>query len=160
MDNLQTHFLYPSALYASKEPMLVHTILGSCLAVCLFDPLLKWGGINHFMLPLWNGQGLASPKYGNIAIEKLIEKLSFMGSNRKNLKAKIFGGGEVIESGISQFKIGERNVRLAYDMMEEYKIPVISASVGGQSGRKIQFFTATGEVRQKLIPKTEPVLRI
>jgi chemotaxis protein CheD len=159
MENLETHFLYPSALYASKDPMLVHTILGSCVAVCLYDPVLKWGGINHFMLPLWNGQGLASPKYGNIAIEKLIDKLTAMGSNKRNLKAKVFGGGEVIQSNISQFKIGERNVKLAYDMLGEYHIPIVSASVGGQAGRKIQFFTASGEVRQKIIPRTEVVLR-
>jgi len=65
-----THFLYPAALFASRTPHMVTTILGSCVAICLYDPILKFGGINHYMLPLWNGQGLASPKYGNIAIEK------------------------------------------------------------------------------------------
>src|SRR6056297_2647363 len=95
---LKTHFLYPSTLFASKTPYLVNTILGSCVAVCMYDPVLKIGGINHYMLPLWNGEGLASPKYGNIAIEKLLEKLKSFGSKKYNIKAKIFGGGEVIES--------------------------------------------------------------
>ncbi len=154
MDELNTHFLYPAALFASKEPHRVSTILGSCVAVCLFDPTLNIGGINHFMLPFWNGQGLASPKYGNIAIEKLLEKMLSLGSKKHNLKAKVFGGGEVIETNISQFHIGERNIQLALEMLDELKIPVIAKSVGGKLGRKIEYNTATGEVKQKYIERS------
>ena len=75
MPELPSHFLYPSALFASREPYIVNTILGSCVAVCLYDVKLQIGGINHYMLPFWNGQGLASPKFGNIAISKLLEKM-------------------------------------------------------------------------------------
>ena len=70
------HFLFPSTLYVSKEPLAIQTILGSCIAVCLFDPTLKYGGMNHYMVPLWNGQGLESPRYGNIAIDMLINKMT------------------------------------------------------------------------------------
>jgi chemotaxis protein CheD len=94
MDQISTHFLYPSALFASRERHKVSTILGSCVAVCLYDPIAQIGGINHFMLPFWNGQGLASPKYGNIAIERLVEKMISLGCKKNNLKAKVFGGGE------------------------------------------------------------------
>jgi chemotaxis protein CheD len=106
------------------------------------------------MLPYWNGQGLASPKYGNIAIEKLIDKMLSLGSNKNNLKAKIFGGGEVIETQIVQFHIGSRNIEIARQMLEEKKIPILNSSVGGKLGRKIEFITFTGEVRQKYIQKT------
>src|SRR5512145_2307535 len=123
---IQTHFLYPATLFAHKEPHIVSTILGSCVSVCLWDPALQIGGINHYMLPLWNGQGLASPKYGNIAIEKLIERMLQMGSKKTNLKAKVFGGGEVIETQISHFQIGERNIVLAMEALKEEKIPIIS----------------------------------
>jgi chemotaxis protein CheD len=105
------------------------------------------------MLPYWNGQGLASPKYGNIAIEKLIEKMLLMGSDKRNLKAKVFGGGEVIETTIKQFVIGERNIKIAFELLEEYKIPVIAKCIGGKSGRKIEFNTASGEVKHKFIDK-------
>jgi len=88
------------------------------------------------MLPLWNGQGLASPKYGNIAIEKLIEKMVSLGCDRNNLKAKVFGGGEVIETTVTQFNIGARNIKLAHEMLEELKIPIVGQSVGGKLGRK------------------------
>ncbi len=154
MENLPVHFLYPAELFVSKTPYQINTILGSCVAVCLYDPVLKIGGINHYMLPYWNGQGLASPKYGNIAIEKLLDKMLSLGCNKNNLKAKIFGGGEVIETQVVQFHIGSRNIEVARQILEEKKIPLLNSSVGGKLGRKIEFITFTGEVRQKYIQKT------
>jgi chemotaxis protein CheD len=154
MDEINTHFLYPAALFASDTTIKVSTILGSCVAVCLYDPINKIGGINHFMLPYWNGQGLASPKYGNIAIERLIEKMISLGAKKSNLKAKLFGGGEVIETNISQFHIGERNIKLASEMMDELRIPVVAKSLGGKLGRKIEYCTGTGEVKQRYIERT------
>jgi len=153
-ENKNVHFLYPAALFSSGSPYMVTTILGSCVAVCLHDPILKIGGINHYMLPLWNGQGLASPKYGNIAIEKLIEKMIAMGSKKENMIAKVFGGGEVIETNITNFNIGARNIKIAHEMLEEKKIKIVSSSVGGKLGRKILYNTETGEVKQKFIQKT------
>ncbi len=147
------HFLYPGAIYVSPEPSVITTILGSCIAICLYDPVLQVGGMNHFMLPLWNGQGLASPRYGNIAIEKLIRNLEAMGCKKANLKAKAFGGAEIIATNISQFMIGERNIKLAKDILHEEGIPIVSSSTGGKLGRKIIFNTQTGEVRQKYVGK-------
>lgn len=147
------HFLYPASLFASKTPHMVTTILGSCVAVCLYDPVLRIGGINHYMLPLWNGQGLASPKYGNIAIEKLIDKMLSLGCQRSILQAKVFGGGEVIETSVAQFNIGQRNIKLAMEMLDELRIPILGQSVGGKLGRKILFNTETFEIKQKFIQK-------
>lgn len=155
MENIPVHFLYPAELFVSKTPYQVNTILGSCVSVCLFDPVLQIGGMNHFMLPYWNGQGLASPKYGNIAIDRLVDKLIALGSNKNNLKAKIFGGGEVIETNIVQFHIGQRNIEVARSLLEELKIPIVSSSVGGKLGRKIEFYTSSGDVRQKYVQKTQ-----
>jgi chemotaxis protein CheD len=149
------HFLYPSTLFASKEPYVVKTILGSCVAICLWDPVTKIGGINHYMLPTWNGNDLASPKYGNIAIDKLLERMVYLGAKRENLKAKIFGGGELIENGANGTLIGERNIRVARLILEEKNIPVVASSTGGRKGRKILFFTDTGEVRHKFLDKKQ-----
>jgi chemotaxis protein CheD len=153
MEETPSHFLYPSAIFASREPYVINTILGSCVGVCLFDPTLRIGGINHYMLPLWNGQGLASPKYGNIAINKLVEKMLSLGCNSSNLQAKVFGGANIFESNLLQFQIGERNIAIAHDLLKEYRIQIISSSVGGTIGRKIQFFSGTGVVHQKMIEK-------
>ena len=153
MDSYSSYFLYPSAIFASKEPHFVNTILGSCVAVCLWDRVSKEGGMSHYMLPLWNGIGLASPKYGNIAIDKLLEKMLSQGSKKLNIVAKVFGGGEVIDTEVQYFQIGERNIKLAWESLEELKIPILSSSVGGKYGRKIIFNTHTGEVKQKYVKR-------
>jgi len=149
------HFLYPSTLFASKEPYMVSTILGSCISVCLYDPVLKIGGMNHYMLPNWTGNDLVSPKYGNIAIEKLIEKMLSMGSKKGNLNAKVFGGGELLSPEKSGLRIGQRNIKVAEMMLAEHKIPIVASSTGGPQGRKIVFNTGTGEVRHKFLVKTQ-----
>ena len=142
------HFLYPSTMFASAQPAEVTTILGSCVAVCLWDRYLGIGGINHYMLPTWNGMELASPKYGNIAIERLTEKMLQLGCKKNNLVAKVFGGGEVITVTSSSMHIGERNIMVAEEMLQEQNIPIIGRSTGGKNGRKIIFNTHTGEVMQ------------
>lgn len=141
-----THFLYPCAIFAHREEHVVTTILGSCVAVCLLDPVSGIGGINHYMLPLWNGDGLPTPRFGNVAIDKLIERMRFLGANRARLVAKVFGGAKVIASEMPHFCVGDRNVMVAMEMLEDYGIPVVAQSVGGMQGMKIFFNTRTGQV--------------
>lgn len=154
MGEIEKYYLHPSKLIASQEPLWVSTVLGSCVAVCLIDHERKIGGINHYMLPLWNGEGLESPRYGNIAITRLIDDLVGMGADKKNLVAKVFGGGNVLGESISFFRVGERNVALALQLLGEKKIPVVASSTGGNRGRKIIFNTYTGKVLQQYINKT------
>jgi chemotaxis protein CheD len=151
LEVIETHYLFPSSVFTSATPCQVTTVLGSCVSVCLVDVIKKTGGINHYMLPLWNGSGLASPKYGNIAIEKLIEKMISMGSKKENLQAKVFGGGNVLESNINFFNVGERNHNLAIELLGNFNIPVVAKSLGGDKGRKIIFNTTTGEVMMKFL---------
>lgn len=144
-----THYLVAGSLFAHEERHIVTTVLGSCVSVCLWDPVRKQGGINHYMLPFWNGEGLASPKYGNIAIAKLIEKMLVLGSDRRTLRAKVFGGGVVLNVTNPFMNIGERNVQLAEDLLGTENIPVLSADTGGRVGRKLIFNTETGVVLVK-----------
>jgi len=155
MHSENSHFLYPAALYVARGPGFIHTILGSCVAVCLYDPVQQMGGMAHYMLPLWNGEGLASPKYGNIAIERLIQKMESHGSRRYQMKAKIFGGGEVIETQKAYFYIGKRNIETAFALLGDYRIPVIGSSTGGKYGRKIIFDTYSGQVRQRYVKRKD-----
>lgn len=148
---LKEIYLYPGQLYAETEPAIVTTVLGSCVSVCLFDKVEKKGGINHFMLPLWNGDGLPSPKYGNIAIPKLIEKMILNGCRRNNIVAKVFGGAAVLNSSSGLMGVGERNICLARDMLKMEGIQIIAASIGDTFGRKIIFNTQTGEVLMKKV---------
>lgn len=146
---VREHYLYPGNIFVRKEPHRITTVLGSCVSVCLWDPVLRIGGMNHFMLPFWNGEGLASPRYGNIAIAKLIEKMLEYGSQKKRIQAKVFGGGEMLRVSKGVLNVGERNVLLARDMMREARIPIVSSDLGGSAGRKIIFHTGTGSVLMK-----------
>ncbi len=117
----------------------------------MWDKRLQIGGINHYILPLWNGEGLATPKYGNIANAKLIDKLVGMGSSPADLVAKVFGGAQPLIPGNSVFTVGERNVAIALEVLKEHNIPVVNRHAGGKQGRHLKFITLTGEVWMKLL---------
>ena len=151
-EEIGNHYLFPSTIFISKQHYIIDTVLGSCVAVCLYDQKIKIGGLNHFMLPLWNGDVLASPKYGNIAIEKLIEKMILNGASKQNMIAKIFGGANQINSTIN---IGERNIQISKEHLATAGIKIVAESVGGAVGRKIKFNTRTGEVSMKFLSKKE-----
>jgi chemotaxis protein CheD len=141
------YFLTQSMIFLSLEECLINTILGSCISVCLWDPYTETGGMNHYMLPLWNGEGLPTPRYGNIAIPRLVEKMIHLGCRKKNLRAKVFGGADVlIHAKDGDISIGSRNIILAEDILCEERIPIISLDVGGKYSRKIQFNSRTGKV--------------
>ena len=157
---VNSHYLYPGMLFAKDGQYVISTILGSCVAVCLWDNVLRQGGMNHYLLPLWNGEGLPTPKYGNVAIPMLIEKMRLIGSRKDNLKAKVFGGGSVLESLCGSIDVGNRNIILAEEILVSEKISVISSDVGGKSGRKIFFVTDTGEVFVRKFKDTKNVVSV
>jgi chemotaxis protein CheD len=148
------HYLHPSTIWISKDPQWVTTVLGSCVSICLFDKKKCIGGINHYMLPYWNGEGLESPKYGNVAIFQLYQKMLELGVKKEDIICKIFGGAEVLGEQSSVFNVGQRNIEVAHKIIQEIGIPVVSSSTGGKQGRKIHFNTGTGEVLQKYLVKT------
>lgn len=158
MESIAKHYLYPSAIYATNSPTQVSTVLGTCVAVCLFDPVTTIGGINHFMLPLWKGEGLASPKFGDIAIDRLIQKMLSLGAAKERLQAKVFGGISRNPDN-SVYNIGGRNVQLAKAYLGQLNIPVLAQHVGGDLARKVLFSTHTGEVLMKVLKKEESTLQ-
>jgi len=133
-------YLQPGQIVAAVEPTTVTTILGSCVAVCLWDPVLGAGGMNHYLLPQWVGNGLSSPRFGNVAVQRLIDRLLSLGSSKKNLKAKVFGGACVLDAFRAREEtIGSQNVEVANQVLAEAGIPVVNADVGGRRGRKLIF---------------------
>jgi chemotaxis protein CheD len=154
------HYLMAGSLFVHPEPHRVTTVLGSCVSVCLWDSMRCIGGMNHYMLPFWNGEGLASPKYGNIAIAKLIERMLDLGAERRHLCAKVFGGGIVLNVVNPFMNIGERNIHLAEDMLRQEGIAIVSADTGGNVGRKLIFNTATGMVLVKKLSRQIDDIRI
>ena len=123
------------------------TLLGSCVAVCLFDPALKIGGINHFMLP-----EMGRSKYGdvdsllsgNFAMEALLNALIGRGARKARLQAKAFGGGTIIDSDASAPNIGMRNASFAKEWLQREGIPLLSSDFLGPWSRKIIFLPFNG----------------
>ena len=151
MNSLETKYIFSSGIIVSNIPIILNTVLGSCISVCLWDIKRKTGGMNHYMLPLWNGNGLASPKYGNIAIEQLLKKMHMYKCTNNTMVAKVFGGARMLNDQSQFFEIGKHNIELAYELLEQEKIKIIAQSTGGKRGRRIFFNTQNGEVLQKLL---------
>lgn len=139
-------YLQPGQLYASGQPSAVTTVLGSCVAICLWDPVVSVGGMNHYLLPFFaGGAGKGSPRFGNVAVAQLVDRLVALGATRGRLQAKVFGGACVLEAFQErQGHLGEKNAGVAFKLLEELGIPVMSRDVGGRSGRKLIFHTDLG----------------
>ena len=139
----------PGELYASKRDILIVTVLGSCVSVCLMDPVLRLAGMNHFMLPSREGDAtlLSEPaRYGTHAMEMLINNLLSMGARRERLEAKVFGAGRVLP-GMTD--VGARNASFALTYLERERIPVKAQDVGGVHARKVYLFAESGRVLVK-----------
>jgi len=147
------HLLYPSTVFVGTSGTIIETILGSCVAVCLYDPRLKYGGMNHYMLPFGDVESSESMKYGNVAIDVLLAKMTQLGSRRETLIAKVFGGANQYDHKNDAFNIGEKNIQLALCILEKISIPVTASSLGGAHGRKVLFNTGSGQVFMKYIPQ-------
>jgi len=142
-------FIHVGQIHVDRAPGAISTVLGSCVAVCLYDPRLRLGAMNHYLLPFWNGNGLQSPKFGNIAIPKLVEAMLEHGSSLRTMEAKIFGGASMHMMASQSMMIGEKNVLVAREILEEYNIHIVAEDTGGQNGRKIQMDLERGKVLLK-----------
>ncbi len=150
---LQQIYLHPGDLYALPEAVHLSIIVGSCVAVCIFNPRLSIGGAAHYLLPTLEGQGKPSPRYGDVAITQLLHGLEQAGSKRNNLEAHVYGGACVLHAfrGGSGELIGDKNVRLAIEVLFRESIPVLRQETGGEKGRKVTMQTDTGAISCKLI---------
>jgi chemotaxis protein CheD len=135
-------FLHPGRIFVSAEPSTVRMVLGSCVAVCLWDPLRRTGGANHYLLPY---RGSDSAEFGDVAIQRLIENLLGLGCSRASITAKLFGGSCVLEAlQKKDTHVGTRNVALARTILASHGIPIVAHDVGGQRGRRVIFQTDDG----------------
>lgn len=148
-------FIHVGEIHIGARPTEISTILGSCIAVCLYDSVQLIGGMNHYLVPLWNENGLQSPKYGNISIPRLIESMVNIGCDIHNMEAKIFGGANVIDVSSHDMMIGRKNILIANEILREYKIPITAKDIGGDRGRRIMMRSDTGKIFLKYTQKTE-----
>ncbi len=140
--------------HASSEPTVIHTVLGSCVAACLIEPVNRIGGMPHILLP-----GKAdmrhfdvAARYGINAMELLINRMMGLGADRRRLVAKVFGGAHVISAISRENGTGEKNALFVLDFLKEENIRILSKDIGGTDSRKIFFHTDTGNVFLKRLP--------
>ncbi len=147
-NNCITAKLLPGEFYVTKTSEMITTVLGSCVAACIYDSATGIGGMNHFMLP---GQESAdgddnSARYGLYAMENLINEVLKCGCMKEKLKAKLFGGGQIIEK---MSDIGRKNIHFAKTFLYAEGIPLESSDVGLIYPRKVNFFPDSGKVLVK-----------
>lgn len=139
----------PGEYFATKERKLIVTVLGSCVSVCLRDPIAGVGGMNHFLLPM-DERGTpdlvaASARYGVYAMEILINHLMKLGAKKENLQAKVFGGANVLP-GMPNSKVGTKNSEFVRLYLSKEHIEIYSSDLQGVQPRKVFFFTDSGKV--------------
>jgi len=150
------YHLHVGELIASPKPAVISTVLGSCVSVCLFSKKNSVGGMNHFALPTAPGGAPSDElfRYGSSSIPSLIEEVCTMSHEEPRfLSAKLAGGACEVGGQPSQFQVGVENIKIAKEILAAYGIPVIGEDIGGTSGRKVLFHTASGRVQIANISK-------
>jgi len=151
-NNLSRIFLLPAEYCVANKPTRITTLLGSCVAVCLWNRRLQAAGMNHFLLPAGPKTDGSNTRYGDVAIDTLVESMANLGCSTGSLEAQIFGGGSVVDHlSCAGVDIGERNILFAKSRLAQHRIKVVHQDVGGELGRKIHFNSVTGQVIVKKI---------
>ncbi|TCW61592.1 chemotaxis protein CheD [Treponema sp. J25] len=146
-ERLTEYFLNPGELIFTKRPAILKTVLGSCVAVCLYDTVHRWGAMCHYLLPVAPSDMHRSTKYGDIAIKVLLNRFLIKhGSCRENLVATIVGGAFIVFDEREIFFIGDKNVEIAETLLRKEKIRIIARYTGGESGRRVFFNTLNNKI--------------
>ncbi|MCK4841039.1 MAG: chemoreceptor glutamine deamidase CheD [Methylococcales bacterium] len=149
--------ILPGEYYVTTEDELVTTVLGSCISACIRDTMMGIGGMNHFMLPETSkhklNEGVESvvgnaTRYGNYAMEHLINMILANGGKRKNLEVKLFGGGKIIPT---LGDIGQKNINFVLEYIDTEALRLVSQDLGDIYPRKVNYYPKTGKVRMKKI---------
>jgi len=147
--------LLPGEYYVSTTHEIIATVLGSCVSACIRDTRIGVGGMNHFMLPLdssqgtsaWGGAASAATRYGNVAMERLINDILKLGGRRENLELKLVGGGRVLAAMSTD--IGARNIEFVRQYVQDEGFNVVGEDLGDVYPRKVVYFPDTGKIRVK-----------
>lgn len=145
--------LLPGEYYVTRHAEMVTTVLGSCVSACVRDARLRIGGMNHFMLPLdgsqgtsaWGAAASAATRYGNVAMERLINDILKLGGRREDLELKLVGGGRVLAEMTTD--IGARNIAFVQEYVRDEGFKVLGEDLGDVFARKVVYFPESGRIR-------------
>ncbi len=151
--NLAAAKILPGEFYVSNQGEMIVTVLGSCISACIRDKILGVGGMNHFMLPYkgedadrWGNQVSEASRYGNWAMEYLINAILTQGGSRRNLEVKVFGGGQVLAN---MTDVGKKNIDFVTGYLAQEGLKIVAQDVGGIYPRKVLYFPDTGAVKMR-----------
>ena len=152
--DVQAAKILPGEYYVTNYNELVTTVLGSCVSACIRDKVFGIGGMNHFMLPLSEGKGWGgsddftstATRFGNYAMEHMINDILKHGGHKKHLEAKIFGGGRMMQATTD---IGMTNIEFVRSYLKTEGIPILAEDVGDIYPRKVIYFPDSGRARVK-----------
>jgi chemotaxis receptor (MCP) glutamine deamidase CheD len=144
----EEHSIILGDVVATRGPAVIKTLLGSCVAACIYDPETGVGGMNHFSLPGASDEG-TSARYGAHAMEMLVTAIMKKGGDRNRLHAKVFGGGKVLNVTAAQLNVGERNAEFVLKYLDAEGITVVAQDLGGTRGRLVRFRPHTGQAQAK-----------
>lgn len=149
-------YLHPGQIVFPDRPATITTILGSCVAVCLWNRRTRHGGMNHFLLPDVVDNGQSSPRFGNVAVRMLVDAGLAGGGSVYDLEARLFGGACVVDAfRAASTHLGEKNVRAAREFLGRYGVPIVEEQTGGISGRKVIYESDTGTAVVKPIARSQ-----
>lgn len=154
MNTLRKYTVFPGQYIITSVPALISTVLGSCVSVCLWDRERSIAGLNHYLLPGNESDESGNPNRGLTSTTMLVHSMINRNVKLENLEAKVFGGCNSLYRNNDVFKVGERNINMALEVLKSFDIPVAAKHVGGMYGRKIVFNTSTGKVRMRILSKT------
>ncbi len=156
-------YLYPGEYHFATKPTLIHTVLGSCVSVALYDKAHQYGAMCHAVLDsastLSDKDGVKCYKYMDCVLDEMIGTFAGHGVSVQNLIAKVFGGAQMLleqekkMAASSRAGVGEKNARMAVELLKEYGCRIESKDLGGYQGRKIYFLSHAGDVFLKRIRK-------
>lgn len=156
--NLYAAKILPGQYYVTTNDELIVTVLGSCVSACIRDPAMGIGGMNHFMLPLGEESGKLmsrnsdATRYGNFAMEKLINDILKHGGRRDHLEVKVFGGGKVIQH-MTETDVGGRNIRFVREFLATEGLRIVAEDLGDIYPRKVVYDPKNGKVQVKKLRK-------
>lgn len=147
--------ILPGEYYVTTDDEVIVTVLGSCISACIRDVVFGIGGMNHFMLPI-SKEALShyrtpafnsmATRYGNYAMEALINAILKQGGDKENLEVKIFGGGKILEH---MTNIGDMNIQFVRDFISVENLRLVAEDIGDIYPRKVYYYPMSGRVRLK-----------
>jgi len=148
---LNSVYLVPGTLYAAGAPCVITTLVGSCVAVTMWSPRLRVGGMNHYLLPKQARGAERSARYGETALAMLLARMEVLGCKQGEIETRIVGGAAVLATLAAGSALGDQNIATAWRFARDHALRITDEQTGGKAARRVALDIATGRVEVKLL---------